>query len=178
MKNKRHFFSILVIGFFTINILNSCQSQEQKKNEAFESFREEKTMLKDSLAIQKDVLSEENDLITSRIVKKSIKNETIPKVKVMDDWTKFKTETEKKITDNERKIKQMKGVPDVSVKMLRKVVKEEKANNNLRSKLSSFNHNEKEATEIFKAKMLRDLLEIDNKLIKISTNQEKSSGYK
>lgn len=173
MKNKLHFFLILIIGFFTIDILNSCQSREQKKNEAFESFREEKTMLKDSLAIQKDVLSEEKDLITNRIVKKSIKNETIPKVKVMDDWTKFKTETEKKITDNEIKIKQMKGIPDVSLKMLRKVVKEEKANNNLRSKLFSFNHDEKEAIEIFKAKMLRDLLEIDNKLIEISTNLDK-----
>ena len=173
MKNKLHFFLILIIGFFNIDILNSCQSREQKKNEAFESFREEKTMLKDSLAIQKDVLSEEKDLITNRIVKKSIKNETIPKVKVMDDWTKFKTETEKKITDNEIKIKQMKGIPDVSLKMLRKVVKEEKANNNLRSKLFSFNHDEKEATEIFKAKMLRDLLEIDNKLIEISTNLDK-----
>jgi hypothetical protein len=170
MKNKLHFFLILIIGFFTLDILNSCQLREQKKNEAFESFREEKTMLKDSLAIQKDVLSEEKDLITNRIVKKSIKNETIPKAKVMDDWTKFKTETEKKITDNEIKIKQMKGIPDVSLKMLRKVVKEEKANNNLRSKLFSFNHDEKEATEIFKAKMLRDLLEIDNKLIEISTN--------
>ena len=173
MKNKLHFFLILIIGFFTLDILNSCQSREQKKNEAFESFREEKTMLKDSLAIQKDVLSEEKDLITNRIVKKSIKNETIPKVKVMDDWTKFKTETEKKITDNEIKIKQMKGIPDVSLKMLRKVVKEEKANNNLRSKLFSFNHDEKEAIEIFKAKMLRDLLEIDNKLIEISTNLDK-----
>jgi hypothetical protein len=150
--------------------LNSCQSQEQKKNEAFESFREEKSMLKDSLALQKDVISEEKDLISKRIVKKSIKNETIPKVKVLDDWTKFKTEAEKKITDNESKIKQMKGIPDVSLKLLRKVVKEEKANNNLRNKLSSFNHDEKEATEIFKVKMLQDLLEIDNKLIEISKN--------
>jgi len=170
MKNKRHSFLIIIIGYFTINILNSCQSQEQKKNEAFESFREEKSMLKDSLALQKDVISEEKDLISKRIVKKSIKNETIPKVKVLDDWTKFKTEAEKKITDNESKIKQMKGIPDVSLKLLRKVVKEEKANNNLRNKLSSFNHDEKEATEIFKVKMLQDLLEIDNKLIEISKN--------
>jgi hypothetical protein len=68
------------------------------------------------------------------------------------------------------KIKQIKGIPDVSVKLLRKVVKEEKANNNLRNQLSSFNHDEKEGTEIFKAKMLRDLLEMDNKLIEISGN--------
>ncbi len=170
MKNKRHFFSILVIGFFTSNILNSCQSQEKNKNEAFESFRAKKKMLKDCLAIQKSVLSKDKDLLTERILKKSIKIETILKVKVMDDWTKFKTESEKKITDNESKIKQIKGIPDVSVKLLRKVVKAEKANNDLRNQLSSFNHDEKEGTEIFKAKMLRDLLEIDNKLIEISGN--------
>lgn len=170
MKNKLHFFLILIIGFFTIDILNSCQSREQKKNEAFESFREEKILLNDSLSIQKDVLSKEKAIITDRIIKKSIKIETIPKVKIMDDWTKFKTESEKKITDNESKIKQIKGIPDVSVKLLRKVVKEEKANNNLRNQLSSFNHDEKEATEIFKTKMIRNLVELENRLTEISGN--------
>ena len=63
MKNKLHFFLILIIGFFTLDILNSCQSREQKKNEAFESFRAEKKMLKDSLSIQKDVLSKEKAFI-------------------------------------------------------------------------------------------------------------------
>jgi hypothetical protein len=170
MKNKLHFFLILIIGFFTIDILNSCQSREQKKNEAFESFREEKILLNDSLSIQKDVLSKEKALITNRIIKKSIKIETIPKVKILDDWTKFKIESEKKITDNESKIKQIKGIPDVSVKLLRKVVKEEKANNNLRNQLSSFNHDEKEATEIFKTKMIRNLVELENRLTEISGN--------
>jgi len=170
MKNKLHFFLILIIGFFTIDILNSCQSREQKKNEAFESFREEKILLNDSLSIQKDVLSKEKALITNRIIKKSIKIETIPKVKILDDWTKFKIESEKKITDNESKIKQIKGIPDVSVKLLRKVVKEENANNNLRNQLSSFNHDEKEATEIFKTKMIRNLVELENRLTEISGN--------
>jgi hypothetical protein len=170
MKKKLRFFLIVIIGYFTTNTLVSCQSQEQNKNEAFESFREEKMMLEDSLSIKKDVVNKEKDLVPNKIVKRYLKKEIIPKVKAMDDWTKFKTETEKKITETESKIKQVKGIPDISVKLLRKVVKQEKANNNLRTQLSAFNHEDKEATEIFKAKMTLNLLEIDNKLAEISRN--------
>ena len=125
-------------------ILTSCESHEQKSDEAFQQVKEKKTMLKDSVGARKEITPE------TKNADAAVKN-TIP-----DAWAIFKFELERKILANEIKIKQLKGIPNQNAKLLGKVINIEKDNNDLRVQMDAYNAEVKAKWEKFKIQMNTD----------------------
>lgn len=145
MKTKLSIKILLLI--FIIQILNACESREQKPDEAFVSIKEEKDSLGDSIT---------NNIVVIQETKKdnnSLKNESL------DEWIKFKIEIENKIAKNENKIKEFSKIKNVSGKTLRKAESLREDNNNLRRKLSEFEDEIKNKKEQFKIELNAEVLD-------------------
>lgn len=150
---KSNFILIIITSIFLMKTLVSCESHEQKADEAFEAFKEDKSKLKDSNIIIKEVIREPEK-----------KNE------VPDEWTKFRIETEKKIFINEKKITEIKNIPNTDSKLFRKVTSLEKDNNDLRHQLDQYNEEAKEKLEKFKWKINKNADEISMELKDLKAN--------
>lgn len=142
-------------------IFVSCESPEQKTDEAFEHVKEEKMMAKDSFIAEKE------------ITKVQTKVEIVMKNESVDEWKKFKLETEKRILTNENKIKEIKGIPDSNTKLYRQVTTLEKDNNDLRRQMDEYNEEMKVKWESFKVKINHDVNEIGIELQDIQVNNKK-----
>ncbi|MES2397444.1 MAG: hypothetical protein V4549_15650 [Bacteroidota bacterium] len=161
MKNTANFTSIIISFCFSLMIFVSCESPEQKTDEAFEHVKEEKMMAKDSFIAEKE------------ITKVPTKVEIIMKNESVDEWKKFKSETEKRILINENKIKEIKGIPDSNTKLYRQVTTLEKDNNDLRRQMDEYNEEMKVKWESFKVKINHDVNEIGIELQDIQVNNKK-----
>ena len=148
--------SISVILFFLSAFLIACQSHEQKENDAFDEYKEEKMMAKDSVVIVKEVIQE------------PIKAEPVKVAENADDWTKFKNETEKKILANENKINKIKKSPEGELKFFKKIVHLEKENSDLKIQLKAYEVEMKVNLEKFKEQINLQEIEIDLKLKEMS----------
>ncbi|MEK6614486.1 MAG: hypothetical protein AABZ32_00010 [Bacteroidota bacterium] len=158
---KTIFTSIIISGFFSALILTSCESHEQKADDAFENYKNEKMKLNDS------------DIIANALVQESNKTEFVKKNENVDDWTKFKIATEKKIRLNENKIKEIKVIPNENSKLLSKVERLEKNNNDLRSQMDQYNEEAKIKLEKFKESINQDVNDINVELKAITANDKK-----
>ncbi len=147
--------------FFSIIILVSCGSNEQKADDAFDRVRIEKMILTDSNIISKEGIAEQK------------KTTSFKKCENHDEWGKFKSETEKKILSNENKIVAMKSIPKASGKLIRKVTSLEKDNNDLRRQMDEYNEEVKVKWENFKVMINHDVNEIDIELKDITLNNKK-----
>ena len=156
-----NFISKIVTACFSIMIFVSCKSHEQKADGAFEIVKQEKLLSKDSNVISKEIIEEPK------------KAEPVKKIETQDEWTKFKMETEKKILSNEKKIKEIKVIPNADAKLLRKITSLEKDNNDLRRQLDQYSEDVKVKWENFKATMNHDVNEIDIELKDIKINNKK-----
>lgn len=161
MKNNTNFTSIIISCCFSLLIFVSCESPEQKTDDAFELVKEEKMMAKDSFNPQKEATK-----VTTKV-------EIITKNESIDEWKKFKLETEKRIVMNENKIKEIKGIPDSNPKLYRKVTTLEKNNNDLRKQMDEYNEEMKLKWESFKVKINHDVNEIGIELQDITVNNKK-----
>jgi hypothetical protein len=161
MKNTANFTSIIISFCFSLMIFVSCESPEQKTDEAFEHVKEEKMMAKDSFIAEKE------------ITKVPTKVEIVMKNESIDEWKKFKSETEKRILINENKIKEIKGIPDSNTKLYRQVTTLEKDNNDLRRQMDEYNEEMKVKWESFKVKINHDVNEIGIELQDIQVNNKK-----
>jgi len=161
MKNTANLSSIIISCCFSLIVFVSCESPEQKTDNAFELVKEEKMMAKDSFIVEKEI----NKVPTK--VEVVIKNESV------DEWKKFKFETEKKILVNENKIKEIKGIPDSNTKLYRQVTTLEKNNNDLRKQMDEFNEEMKVKWESFKVKINHDVNEIGIELQDLQVNNKK-----
>jgi hypothetical protein len=137
--------------FITLTLL-SCESHEQKADEAFEKVKAEKSMPMDTVFIEKEFIAE------PKKAKEMVKNE------VQDEWLKFKTETEKKIIVNEILIKQIKNTPNLSVKLIRKLLRLEKDNDDIRNQMEEYQIKLKEVWSDFKLKTIANVANIDAEL--------------
>ena len=155
-----NFISIVAKAYFLAMILISCESHEQKVDDAFNHIKEEKMLKNDSNVISKALFQEK---IKTKPV---IKND-------QDEWVKFKIETEDKILKNEAKIKEIKSIPDMGMGLNRKVAHLEKDNNDLRMEMDEFKEETKVRWENFKLKMDHDANEIGIELKDISINNKK-----
>ncbi len=90
-----------------------------------------------------------------------------------DEWTLFRTETEKKIRINESKIKAIKSAPGTSAKMLDELSGKEKDYNDLRRKLDEYSLEMKETLGKFKVKMNHEVNEISIDLNDLTVNNKK-----
>jgi hypothetical protein len=132
--------------------LTSCESHEQKADDPFEKIKEEKQVIKDSIVINKEMPK------ATKVV------EVTKKIENADDWSKFKTDLEKKIFSNETTIKTLKEKPEASSKTLRKVGNLEKENNNLRNQLEQYTEDAKVRLETFKTQTNHDVNQIEIEL--------------
>ena len=82
-------------------VLNSCVSNEQKSDGAFELVKKEKMLHNDSNIVKNAIIQEPE--------KKEIVKEIVKKNETLDDRERFKIELEIKIHVNEDKIKEIKG---------------------------------------------------------------------
>ncbi|MDP1745574.1 MAG: hypothetical protein Q8L90_08355 [Bacteroidota bacterium] len=161
MKNTANFTSIIISCCFSLMIFVSCESPEQKTDDAFELVKEEKMMAKDSFIAEREITK-----VKSK-VEVAMKNESV------DEWKKFKFETEKRILINEKKIKEIKGIPDSNTKLYRQVVTLEKNNNDLRRQMDEYYEEMKVKWESFKVKINHDVNEIGIELQDIQVNNKK-----
>lgn len=159
---KNSNFTLMIVACcFSLQILTSCQSHEQKIDDAFEIVKQEKLISKDSV------------LDSVEIILETKKIEQVKIIDNVDDWSKFKTETEKKIITNEKKIKELKSIPNTDSKLLKKITNLEKDNNDLRKKMNVYKEEQKVQWENFKTMMNHDVNEIDIELKDISLNNNK-----
>jgi uncharacterized protein YlzI (FlbEa/FlbD family) len=156
---KINFISISTKIFLLITLI-SCESREQKSNEAFDQFKEEKMMSKDCVLTNLDTFQQTKTLLPLKI------NESL------DEWKNFKNEIENKILLNENKIKKLKQTPDADIKLFKKIVRLEKDNDDLKKQLSEYEKEVKENLEKFKEKVEVELSDIGVQLKDISINKK------
>ncbi|MFI5148826.1 MAG: hypothetical protein ACHQRM_03770 [Bacteroidia bacterium] len=142
---------------FAIHCLCSCQSKEQKSDDAFEQVKEQKREIVDSVLQSRQ---------TSSQVKPA---EIAKKPDVADAWTRFRGDMEGKIQSNEAKIKALKGSKETSTKAFRRIVRLEKANNDFRKQMDDYAKDEKTRQEKFRVSLAADVKEIEVSLKETET---------
>jgi phosphoribosylaminoimidazole carboxylase (NCAIR synthetase) len=162
---KTNIFSKIMACLFVILIM-SCQSREQKTDDAFERVKKEKIQTNDSDKINNAMVVQKSKVIPTEKNAVPVEKNTIS-----DERTQFKTETSKKIQTNQNKIKEMKSLPDAGLN--RKVTSLEKDNNELIIKMEEYNKAEKLKWELFKADMNQHVNEIGIELKAIKINNKK-----
>lgn len=153
-------FISLCLKVSLLIILVSCESQEQKSNEAFDQFKEEKLMLKDCVLTNVDMFQQMNTTAPLKT------NESA------DDWIKFKIEIENKILLNKNKIKKLKQTPNADIKLFKKIVRLEKDNDDLKIQLNEYEFEVKENLKKFKEKIDVELNSIGTQLKDISVKEK------
>ncbi|MDD4993236.1 MAG: hypothetical protein PHR83_13500 [Paludibacter sp.] len=166
MTLKTTIVSKTIIACFSVLLIVSCKSHEQKTDDAFEQVKEEKKLTNDSNKINNAMVVEKNTVMSDTARKTPDTKKIVP-----DERTLFKIETAKKIQTNQNRIKQMKALPNMG--MNRKVTNLEKDNNNLMIKMDEYNKDEKLKWELFKANMNQDVNEIGIELKTIRINNKK-----
>ncbi len=154
------------VGLF----IASCQSHEQKADDAFEHVKEEKKVAKDG-GISEETAQQ--PILQETVPQETKKTEVVPKTVSQDEWSKFRAETEKKILANESKIKLIKATPGTSAKLLEELSSKEKDYNDLRRKLDEYNEDMKEALGKFKVKINHEVSEISIDLNDLTIKNKK-----
>lgn len=146
--------SIIIKSFLSFIILCSCESHEQKADDAFETFKEDKMTSKDTIIIEK---------IISPVESQTYRTEKL------SEFEKFKKEIEKKVMANENKIKIIKLTPNPNSKLFKRVLSLENDNKNLKNQFDLYQEELKKNFEIFKNKLNLDVNEIDSELTILSS---------
>lgn len=157
-----HKFLIFATSCVIALILNSCESHEQKADDAFDAFKIKKAIIKDSVII-----------INNNTNQEPPKTEIVIKKEIVDEWTKFKIDIENKIIANDKKIKEIKSIPNLSAKLLRKVKGLEKDNNDLRRQIDEYKEEVKVKWEQFKTDINHGTDEISIELKDLIINNKK-----
>jgi hypothetical protein len=152
--------SIIIKACLALFILTSCESHEQKLNDAFDRFKEEKMMSTDDKGVIK-----ETAIKTDKLEPVKIKENT-------DEWVNFKIHIEKIILTNENKAKKIKQSPETNVKLLKRISRLEKDNVDLKRQLKEYEEEVKLNLEKFKKKINDEVNDMDSKLKDISVSEK------
>ena len=158
---KLNFSSIIIACCLSAMILNSCVSNEQKSDGAFEQVKKERMLHNDS------------NIVKNAIIQEPEKKEIVKKNETLDDRVRFKIELEIKIHVNEDKIKEIKGLSNLKASMNRKVKSLEQENNDLRKKIDEYFEDEKSKWESFKVSMNHNANQINIELNSIKITNKK-----
>lgn len=153
--------SIILTGCLSAMIFISCGSHEQKPDDAFDRVKKER------------MISNDSNFVSKEIIQESMKTEVVKKTENPDEWTRFRIETEKKIHLNEKKIKEIRSLPNADASLLRKVSNLEKDNNDQRIRIDKYNEEVKAKWEMFKASMNHNVNEIGIELNTLKINNKK-----
>jgi len=155
MKIKEEITTMFFTCFYLF-ILVSCESHEQKADDAFDIVKAEKLRIKDTIVIE------------NKIPETSTKVFSVKEIE--SDWSKFKNEIEKKIFLNENIIKEIKSNPNVNAKLLKKVTSLEQDNNELRKKMDQYKEEVEVMWENFKTEINHSVNDIGIELKDITVN--------
>jgi hypothetical protein len=150
--------SKIATKFLPILILFSCESHEQKADDAFESYKTKKIESIDTVYIHKEISDE------------SIKKKSVIKNDNIDEYSKFKVELEKKIIINETLIKKIKNEPTSKSKNYKKASSLEKENIELRNQLIKYKDELKLNWDKFQLEIDQKVKNINDELKNLSTN--------
>ncbi|OFY92115.1 MAG: hypothetical protein A2236_07660 [Bacteroidetes bacterium RIFOXYA2_FULL_33_7] len=158
MKTKN--LSKIVIVSFVMIFLQACESHSVNTDNSFELFKKNRMVKNDSIIINK-------------VIPETKKVETVTKIEKTDEWSIFKTDIERKIISNDKKIKELKKNPNIQVKSFKRINYLETDNNNLRMQLIEYKENEDARWTKFKTEMNQDVSDINTDLreIQIAINQ-------
>jgi len=152
---------LLVIGCSSLFAMSSCGPRVQKPEDAFDLVKKER------------MLSQDSSYVSEEIIQASLKTEQVKKIEVVDEWTKFRLETEKKIKLNDSKIQKIKESADLKTSQRRRLASLETDNNNLKGKLEEYPAELKAKWEAYKTSMSHSTNEIGNELNALQTIQIK-----
>ncbi len=144
-----------------IPIFFSCQTSEQKQDDAFEHVKEQKKVNKDTLLAAIPIPSEQDKFSVPK------KNEKT------DGWISFQKELEEKIVQNELNIKILKGAKGTNTKSFRRLAHLEKDNSDLRKQMIDFNADAMARKLAFKASISTDANVIGAELREMTTAGKK-----
>jgi len=144
-----------------IPIFFSCQSHEQKQDDAFENVKEQKKVNKDSVVAAIPIQIEQDK---PSILKKNEKT---------DDWMSFQKELEGKIVQNELNIKILKAAKGTSTKSFRRLTHLEKDNSDLRQQMNKYNADALARKMAFKASISTDVNVIGAELKELTPTGKK-----
>lgn len=153
------FVAIVIVGCVSFLIFATCESHEQRADEAFEQVKAEKKS-------NKEIVFIENKPGEGEI------NDASKKYDNQDDWTLFKADVERKIQANAVKIKEIKGTPNVTSSMYKKAATLEKENNNLKIQMDEYKADEKLNWDKFKIKINYEGTDIGIKLKAIALDNK------
>ncbi len=150
--------SIFYKSIIAVIVLASCESHEQKSDEAFNQFKDQKIATKDSVYVNKD---------TTTAVEK---NQSSKKYEKIDEDEKFRKSIENKVHTNELAIKKLKITPNMNIKTLKKIVHLEEVNNNFMKELSDYDEEAKKNRKSFEEKINLEIneLEVDLKVLNLN----------
>jgi len=156
-----NFYKIFLTGTLMAISLTSCGPRVPKADDAFDLVKKERMLLKDS------------GFVSDEIIRESMKTVIVKKNETPDEWTPFKTETDRKIRLNEKKIKELEGFHNASGSLHRKVASLKKDNNDLRKRMNEYQEEAKVKLEMFKASMSHNVKIIDNELSSLKAGARK-----
>ena len=161
MTVYKNLISGMLTACLTVILITSCGPRVPKPDDAFTLVKKERMMSDDSSYVSKEV------------IQASMKTEPVKRTEPVDDWTRFRLETEKKIRMNENNIQKIKNLPDMSNSMRKKLTSLEKDNNNLKMTLNEYPDDVKAKWESFKSSTSHNANEISIELNALMTNQKK-----
>ena len=88
MIYKANSIPLILGSFLSVLFLISCGSHKQKVDDAFDRVKKERMLLADTNFVSKEIIQE------------SMKTVPVKTKETLDEWTKFKIETENKIRLN------------------------------------------------------------------------------
>ena len=161
MNLHHHFISITLTSCLTVILIASCGPRAQKPDDAFTLVKKER------------MLSDDSSYASKEVIQASMKTEVAKKAETVDEWTKFRLETEQKIHSNEISIQKIKNLPDLSNSLRKKLTNLEKDNNNLKMSLNEYPEEVKAKWESFKSSTSHSANEIGIELKALMTDQKK-----
>lgn len=161
MTLDHNFFKTILTSCLTVALITSCGTRVQKPDDAFTLVKKERMLSKDSSFVSKEV------------IQASMKTEVVRKLETVDEWTRFRLETEKKIRQNVNIIEKIKNIPDLSNSMRKKLTNLEKDNNNLKMSLNEYPEEVKAKWEAYKSSTSHHANEIGIELNALITDQKK-----
>ena len=160
MIYKANRIPLILASFLSVLFLISCGSHKQKVDDAFDRVKKERMLLADTNFVSKEIIQE------------SMKTVPVKTKETLDEWTKFKIETENKIRLNDTKIKEIKGLPNANARLLKKVAGLVKDNNDLRKEIDKYNEEVKVKWEMFKVSINHHINEISIDLDALKKNEK------
>jgi hypothetical protein len=162
MTLNHNFFSTILTICLTVALIASCGPRVQKPDDAFTLVKKER------------MLSDDSSFVSKEVIQASMKTLPAKNIEPVDEWTKFRLETEKKIHSNENSIQKIKSLPGISNSLRKKLTNLEKDNNNLKMSLNEYPEEVKAKWEAFKSSSSHSANEIGIELNALMTDQKKS----